>query len=84
MVSTQSLHFYYGVGGEWKKKCFSGVKKDYPELYANNRLVPRSKHSPSRIYARQAVYYNVTLRPVRVTIVAVEKQEVSHILSAYI
>ena len=30
---------------------------------------------------RQAIYYDVTLRRVRVTIVAVEKQQVLHILS---
>jgi len=32
----------------------------------------------------QAVYYNVTLRRVRATIVEVEKQYVLHILSVYL
>jgi len=46
-------------------------------------FVPHTKHTPSRLYAEQdgQCTYAVTLRCVSATIVAVEKQQVVHILS---
>ena len=39
------------------------------------QLVPRSKHFPSQLWKQERQYtYNVTLRRVRETIIAVEKQ----------
>ena len=46
------------------------------------KFAPRSKHSLSQLQQDRQCAHNVTLRRVRATIVAVEKQKMLHMLSA--
>jgi len=55
--------------------------KSYTELCLNIQFVPRTKHSQSRLLQDRQGTLSITLKRVRETTVAGEKQKVLHVLS---
>ena len=80
-VLSPGSHFIWGAGirEKWYMQSYSvnhPKGKAEPEFYIKIYFVLRSKYNPSRLWQDGQWTYNVTLRCVPATVVAVEKENV--------